>query len=77
MARRPTCPKLRVCGLSRDSNADGSVRIVAVRVLAALAWAVCAETPSSFVAVLALDVEARPRQHRLKQKHRQQRELNL
>ena len=60
MARRPTCPKLRVRGLSGDSNSDGSVRVVAIRALARLAWAVRAETPPSFDAVFALDVEARP-----------------
>ena len=59
-ARRPTSSQLCVGALSRDSDADGCVGIVAVGVLAALAGAVEAETPTSFVAILALDVEARP-----------------
>ena len=62
MAPGPTCSKLSVRGLSRDSDADGGVRIVGVFVLARLILAVRAETPPSFVAVPALDVEAGPHQ---------------
>ena len=60
VARRPTSSQLCVRGLSCDSDAYGCVGIVAVGVLAALAGAVEAEAPTSLVAILALDVEARP-----------------
>ena len=59
-ARRPTSSQLCVRGLSCDSDAYGCVGIVAVVILAALAGAVEAEAPTSLVAILALDVEARP-----------------
>ena len=56
----PTCSKLSIRGLTCDSNADGGVCIVVVVALARLVFAVRAETPTSFVAVSALNVEARP-----------------
>ena len=60
-ARGPTSPQLGVRALSCDADADGCVGIVAVVVLATLAGTVEAEAPTSLVAIVALDVEARPR----------------
>ena len=61
-ARTPTSSQLGVGALSCDSDADGCVGVVAVVILAALAGAVEAEAPASLVAIVALDVEARPRE---------------
>ena len=57
---RPTGSHLPFCALTRKADADGCVSIVAVLDLATLAGAVVAIAPTSFVAILALDVEARP-----------------
>ena len=62
-AATPLCPTgshLPFCALTRKADADGCVSIVAVLDLATLAGAVIAIAPTSFVAILALDVEARP-----------------
>ena len=59
MALGPTCPHLARC-LSIETNADSGVCVVRVGVLARLAFAIITEAPASFVAIFALDVEARP-----------------
>ena len=62
----PTCSHLGARCLSREANADSGVCVVRVGVLARLAFAIITEAPASFVAIFALDVEARPDGDRLR-----------
>ena len=62
-ATTPRCPTgshLLSRALTSKADADGCVSIIAVPGLATLLSAVVAIAPTSFVAILALDVEARP-----------------